>query len=217
MTELAKRGGHRLRGLQEGVKLAVLVKEEAIMQASHQLAEDRYESLREYARNIALESMPNYMSNSRGQPIDIGKSVQLRSIDIQSKAKAKQWETSPYRRVDWSWPGGASEYAWRHPKRFEVAIWYRNLFLCGLGLGRPTWSGNKLRLDFLEASPKTTPLTGLVSLIAVGAAEAYADAIGAVQLRIMSPINSKVKDHYLNSLNGYSYNARGNYCYRDLA
>lgn len=187
------------------------------MRASHQLAEDRYESLRDYARSITLESMPKYMKNSRGQLIAIQESVQLRSIDIQSKAKAKQWETSPYRRVDWSWPEGASEYAWRHPKRFELAIWYRNLFLCGLGLGRPTWSGNKLRLDFLEASPKTTPLTGLVTLIAVGAAEAYADAIGAVQLRIMSPINSNVKDHYLNSLTGYSYNAKGNYCYRDLA
>jgi len=143
-------------------------------------------------------------------------SQQLR-CHCESKAKAKQWGTSPNRRVDWSWPEGGSEYAWRHPKRFEVAIWYRNLFLSGLGLGRPTWSGNKLRLDFLEASPKATPLTGLVTLIAVGTAEAYADAIGAVQLRIMSPINSKVKDHYLNSLTGYSYNAKGNYCYRDLA
>ena len=129
------------------------------MKATHKLAEDRYEVLRSKAREIANSSLPVAMINGRGQSINLRESVKLHGMDYISKSKVREWKDSPLRKVDWDWHGGVAEYSWRHPKRFELAIWYRDLFLCGAALGRPTWHGGKLRLDFIEASPKTTPLT----------------------------------------------------------
>lgn len=107
-------------------------------------------------------------------------------------------------------------YAWLNPKRFELAIWYKGVFLSGLALGRPTWSNNKLRLDFIEGSPEKHALSGLVFDITVMAAETYADAIGASQIRIMNPINEKVRNHYLSGNRGFSYDKQENFCYKDL-
>lgn len=102
-----------------------------------------------------------------------------------------------------------------HPKRFELSVWYKDLTLAGASIGKPTRGGGKLRLDYLESSPMGTPLDGLVTDISVAAAIVYAKSIGAVQLRIMNPVNDAVRDHYLNKP-GFSYNEKGNFCYRDL-
>lgn len=187
------------------------------MKATHKHAEDGYELLRQKSRQITESTLPSVMLNSNGQAIDLKDAVRLNGIDFISKAKAREWDNSPLRRVDWNWHKGVDHYAWRNPKRFELAIWYRDLFLCGLSLGRPTWSGSKLRLDFIEASPKKTPLTGLITDITISAVETYADAIGAVQLRIMNPVNDQVKKHYLHSSRGFSYNSKGDFCFKDLA
>lgn len=72
-----------------------------------------------------------------------------------------------------------------------------------------------MRLDYVEASPLGTPLDGLVTDISVAVAVIYARSIGAAQLRIMSPVNEKVRDHYL-SKPGFSYDEKGNFCYRNL-
>lgn len=186
------------------------------MRASHKLTEDGYDVLREQARAVATTALPTVTLNGRGQAIPLRDAVRLSGVDHQSKTRAKAWENSPLRRVDWKWSEGTAEYAWRHPKRFELAIWYRNTFLCGLALGRPTWSGNKLRLDFVEASPETTPLTGLVANITIAAAVAYAASIGAAQLRLMNPVNSAVRSHYLNNLTGFAYDSKGDFCYKDI-
>ncbi|VAW89804.1 hypothetical protein MNBD_GAMMA18-2343 [hydrothermal vent metagenome] len=63
--------------------------------------------------------------------------------------------------------------------------------------------------------PQGTPLDGLITDIVITAGVAYARLIGATQLRIMKPINEQVKSYYL-SKPGFSYDTRGNFCYRDL-
>ena len=70
-------------------------------------------------------------------------------------------------------------------------------------------------LDYIEASPASTPLDGLVTDIAITAGVLYARSIGANQFRIMNPITPKVREHYL-SKPGFSYNESENYCFRDL-
>lgn len=187
------------------------------MLKSHNLAENKYDALRKLAREITITNLPLVALNSSGQAINLRNSVKLTDIDLRSKLASAEWEKSSSRKVDWNWRDGANAYAWRNPKRFEIAIWYQDAFLCGLSIGRPTWSGNKLRLDFIEASPKATPLSGLITDITIAAAEAYADVIGAVQIRIMHPINEKVRDHYLSPERGFSFDQKGNFCFKDLS
>ena len=185
------------------------------MKATHKLAEEKYEALRQYARETAQLALPAVMMNNAGQAISVCGRLKLSEIGFNAKIKAQGWNRSPSRRVDWNWREGLPDYAWRNPKRFELAIWYDQNFLCGLGLGRPTWSDSRLRLDFIEASPVTTPLTGLIVDIVVTAATIYCDVIGATQLRIMNPINEKVKDHYLKK-HGFSFDQKGNFCVKEL-
>jgi hypothetical protein len=186
------------------------------MKQTHKITESQYDLIRDKARGIAAGALPMVMTNSASQGINVRGAVSLTGIDFRAKTQAKTWQSSPFRRVDWPWMKSVGSYAWSNPKRFELAIWYKDLFLSGLALGRPTWSGNKLRLDFIEASPQRNALTGLVVDITIIAAEAYADAIGASQIRIMNPINEKVRNHYLNSDRGFSYDKRENFCYKDL-
>ncbi|MGL6161486.1 MAG: hypothetical protein ACRC0P_13435 [Microbulbifer sp.] len=70
-------------------------------------------------------------------------------------------------------------------------------------------------MDYIESHPMGTPLDGLVTDISIAAGVVYANAIGATQLRIMNPVNATVRDHYL-SKPGFSFNERGNFCFRDL-
>lgn len=114
----------------------------------------------------------------------------------------------------WSWSQWASRYAAIYPKRFELTIWFHSK-LCSVSLGRPTWGAGKLRLDMIESSPEKTPLSGNISQLTVMAAEAYAINIGAQQVRIMNPINSKVRAHYESV--GYFYvGGKSDYCIKDL-
>ncbi len=186
------------------------------MKHTHKATEDKYQFLRAKSLEIAAAGLPLVMKNGAGQAVNVRNEVNLTGIDFKAKVQANSWQGSAFRRVDWPWMQSVGSYAWANPKRFELAIWHRELFLCGLALGRPTWSGNRLRLDFIEAAPQKTALSGLVLDITVIAAEAYADAIGASQLRIMNPINEKVRNHYLNSNRGFSFDQRENFCYKDL-
>lgn len=102
-------------------------------------------------------------------------------------------EQSGLGRVAWNWDEVLKKYR-THPKRFELSIWYRDLTLCGATIGRPTWSGGKLRIDFIEAAPMESPFSGLIVDIMIAAGANYAKAIGATQLRIMGPVNEDVKN-----------------------
>jgi hypothetical protein len=186
------------------------------MKQTHRVTEDAYEAIRIKARDIAAESLPLVMTNSAGQGVSVRGAVNFSGIDFKARNQANTWHSSPFRRVDWPWMKSVGNYAWLNPKRFELAIWFKGYHLSGLALGRPTWSGNKLRLDFIEASPEKNALTGLVTDITIIAAVAHATAIGASQIRIMNPINEKVRNHYLSSNRGFSYDKHENFCYKDI-
>ncbi len=173
------------------------------MLATHVDAEKRYEVLRKTALEIAYSGL---------SPQE--KSIfKLETITQAALAETVNWAKSATRRVDWDWLGGYSAFKFRYPKRFETAIWYKES-LISLSMGRPTFNGNSLRLDFVEASPKDLgerPSVFNEVLIAYGI---YARMINAKQIRIMNPINSEVKKYYESF--GYTYIAKNDYLFREV-
>lgn len=173
-------------------------------QASHQRADRTYAQLREQSRMLITEELP----------VRYRDSVTFDDINGRAMAQLSRWEAHPDRRVVWSWPAWASRYAAIYPKRFELTIWFHSM-LCSVSLGRPTWGAGKLKLDLIESSPTKTPLTGSIAQLTIAGAQAYALSIGASQIRIMNPINSKVRSHY-ESL-GFTYiGGKSNYCIKDI-
>jgi hypothetical protein len=173
-------------------------------QPSHQLTDITYAQLREQSRSKSLLKMP----------LNFQESVKLGDITGRAMSQLSRWEDHPDRRVMWSWPQWANRYAAIYPKRFELAIWFHSI-LCSASLGRPTWGAGKLRLDMIESSPEKTPLSGQTVKLTVLVAETYADMIGADQIRIMNPINSKVRSHY--EAMGFTYvGGKSDFCVKDL-
>ncbi|WP_154116246.1 hypothetical protein [Vibrio cincinnatiensis] len=158
------------------------------MQNTHQDTELKYQRFREDSRAIAEQTLPRQYADR----------VSLKGVDRLSLTHAKRWEESLERSdsASWSWSEGFKQYAYRHPKRFDLAIWYANAQLCGLSLGKPTYTGGRLRLDVIEGAPWDHPLKSKIIEITVSAAEAYADFIGAEQIRIMRPVNARVTRYY---------------------
>ncbi len=176
-------------------------------------AKHRYEQLRQTSFEAAHDALPSVMPNKRGMAI-LKQSVSFDHLTFQAQHQLRNWEKSGLRRVAWDWDEVRKKYI-AHPKRFELSIWYRDLTLAGVSIGKPTRGGGKLRLDYLESAPMGTDLDGLVTDMTVAAGILYARSIGAAQIRIMKPVNSGVRDYYL-SKPGFSYNERGNFCFRDL-
>lgn len=174
---------------------------------------DRYEALRELSRDVAHDQFPSIMTNRKGVTV-LKDAITLEGITLDCKKELRKWEKSGTRRVAWDWDTVTRKYK-SHPKRFELSIWHKELFLCGATIGKPTSSGGKLRIDFIEASPISSPLSGLIVDIILVSGTAYARAIGAEQIRIMHPVNESVKNLYL-SKPGFAYDQKGQFCYRDL-
>lgn len=177
------------------------------MRASHKEAEDRYESFREISRTKILESLP-YGDK---------KQIKLEGITTKALSVAKTWNSYTSRLVDWDWVFGYKSYSKRYPKRFELATWYGNQ-LASLSLGRPSYMGGHLRLDFIEALPENNPLKGRVVPIVISVAELYGTIIGASQLRIIDPTDVNLIKYY--SSFGYMYIKEGtkkHYLVKDLA
>ncbi|MCG8614552.1 MAG: hypothetical protein MI864_28905 [Pseudomonadales bacterium] len=130
------------------------------MLATHQDAERRYESLREMARNSIGNELP-YTDRSN---------IHLRGICQKALLQAKLWDNDPKRLVDWPWDSGYQDYSYRNPKRFELATWYGNT-LAGLSLGRPSYAGTRLRLEFIESRPSSSPLKGRIVPITISVAK----------------------------------------------
>ncbi len=172
------------------------------MQATHKDAEDRYTAIRK-----AVIDQVNMDFANRGE-----RNNKAKLIDSNALSQSKQWESSPKRRVDWDWVDGYNSFRFRYPKRFEMALWHNNK-LASLTLGRPTYMGQRMRLDFIEACPnKPSDLKAFeISLFAIGI---YAEALGAHELRIMNPINTQVRDYYTRF--GLTYVSSGNYLYATL-
>lgn len=158
------------------------------MNQAHQYAENKYQSLRTQAIATAQASLPASFK-------DI---VSLRHIDAEALQQAKIWEARRQglgNAVPWSFANGYQDWSARRPDRLDVATWNKTT-LCGLAIGIPTKTGKSMRLDVIEANPDKTVLSGQVFNIAMTAFEAYADAIGANQIKIMRPVNQKLISLY---------------------
>ena len=170
------------------------------MLATHLDAELRYEKI----RKETLKAAENIISRDYTH-------LRLTTLDNATLQAAESWTNHPKRRVDWDWIGSYSALKYRYPKRFEAAVWYKGK-LNGLSTGRPTYIGGSLRLDFIEASPVDREIA--VFDIIVVAMRTYADMLGARELRIMHPINERVKDYYASR--GFSYVNNGDYLFRRI-
>ena len=172
------------------------------MLATHRDAEERYTKIRQ----AVLDEVNRDFAN-RGER---GNSAKL--VDHNSLSQTHSWKLAPKRRVDWDWVEGYSIFKSRYPKRFEMALWHNNKVV-SLTLGRPTYSGSRMRLDLIEACPdKPKDLKVFeISLFAIGT---YAETLGAHELRVMHPINAQVRDYYAGF--GLTYVSRGDYLYTTL-
>jgi len=173
------------------------------MLATHLDAEKRYTMIRKSTLEVSQRKL-----SSRSEYA----SLKLKLIDIDALNMAKKWAKSSMRRVNWEWVEGYSVLKFRYPKRFELAIWVGRE-LISLTMGRPTYNGTALRLDFIEASPekpkglKVVPAVLFVMIT-------YAEALGASQIRVMNPINDAVKKYYESI--GLVYVAEEDYLYLRL-
>lgn len=183
------------------------------MNRNLRIATDKYQNERRRALNEAYEVLPDYLINKEDKPISKA-DLSLSTLSFQTYEKLKHWEQSGKRIAEWDWNLVRDAYR-SNPKRFEVAIWHKQHFLCGASVGKPTNSKKKLMLDFIEANPSGSPFSGLITDIVILCGQIYGKAIGASELRIMSPISDGVRDYYL-SKPGFSYNEKDNYCFKSI-
>lgn len=169
------------------------------MLATHQDAERRYEALRHVALNAAQ--------------LDAPAGLRYDAISPAALNAARLWMSVQGRRVDWDWLSGYAAFKFRYPKRFELALW-EPAGLLALSLGRPTYEGDHLRLDFLEARPKEFGPRQPVMVHILVAYGIYARLLNARQIRIMHPINEQVRLHYQSF--GYTYLAKQDYLFKQV-
>ncbi|WP_444937710.1 hypothetical protein [Microbulbifer sp. JMSA002] len=162
------------------------------MLATHSDAESRYESYRQAVRDHVKEALP-YGDASQ---------IHLSGLDSRAISQAKLWDRIPERRADFDWEANTRAYRKIYPKRFELAIWYQNR-LESLSLGRPSFKGTRVRLELIERVSGYSMLKGRSFAITELGLIAYANLLGADEIRIMQPINSDVRDFYVQK--GYSY------------
>ncbi|MCS0029956.1 hypothetical protein NB572_20855 [Vibrio alginolyticus] len=158
------------------------------MNLTHASTEQNYQNIRQQVLKGA-----NLIVNEQGSSL-----VDFRNIDSVALAQAKLWEDNYERHDDasWSWNKGFRSYAYRHPKRLDLAIWYANAQLCGLSIGKPSNNGSKMTLDIIEGAPQKHPLKRQIVKLSIAVFETYAERIGATQLRIMRPVNKDVISYY---------------------
>lgn len=168
------------------------------MLATHKDAEDRYTKL----RLAVLDEVNKDLRSSQPK-------LRAALIDQAALSESKRWESSPKRRVDWDWAEGYSAFRYRYPKRFEMALW-NNRQLASLSLGRPTYQGTKLRLDFIESNPDSAKDIRVFEYTFLAMA-GYAEILGAGELRVMNPINASVRQYYERF--GLVYVPKGDYLF----
>lgn len=172
------------------------------MQLSHKITLTNYNALKADSRSIAHAALPDYLKRA----------TKLSEIDHSAITASKLWSRDSERKVDFDW-AFSNRYTHRHPKAFDLAIWVT------LALGRPSYSGTFMRLDFIEKAPTNCPFSSDMVPISILAYETYAKRIGAKQFRIIDPINDKVLRSYLQH-GGFSHHPgkKGNphYLVREL-
>jgi hypothetical protein len=138
------------------------------------------------------------------------KSIELKLVDSYTYEAFKSWDKNQNRIKDWDWPHTLQEWKFKHPKRFEAAAW-KNGRLAGLALGKPTYAATGLRLDYIEKAPSTDINLVETMLIAL---TTYGTILGANHLKIMSPVNTAVRDYYISF--GFKYISKEDCCIRRL-
>lgn len=162
------------------------------MKATHLDAENKYKSYRSEVQKHVKESLPYGDS----------KNIILTDITTAALNQSRLWNLIPERKVDFDWEFDSKEYRKRHPNRFELAIWYQNR-LESLSLGRPSYNDSRVRLELTERIAGNSMLKGRSFAITELALIAYANLLGAEEIRIMQPINDSVKNYYVGR--GYNY------------
>ncbi|MBE0376138.1 MULTISPECIES: hypothetical protein [Pseudoalteromonas] len=156
------------------------------MNLKHDVAENKYQQYRDRALEQARRNLP----------IQIRDKVKFRNIDNEALLIAKVWESSPLRKeLPWSFAQGFKKWAFRHPNRLDLAVWYENN-LCSLSIGFPTKTGKSMRLDVIEKNPCNYPLDKSIFAINIVAFEEFADLIGADKIKIMRPLNDRLINFY---------------------
>lgn len=162
------------------------------MLATHLNAIIRYNETRKQARELAKNALPTHLKQKlKLAPVDYKAITAFRSLQL-IQARVEDW--------DWTF---ASKYCLRYPKAFDLSVWHGNS-LCSLSLGRPTYNGTEMRLDFIEKFTSNLLFSGEIFGVSLVAYEAYGKLIGANKLRIMNPTNEKLIKYY-SSHGGFSY------------
>lgn len=161
--------------------------------------ERRYDQFRQEAIKLANTSLPGSFPG-----------VSLSLVDSRAYQAFKAWESHSRRVKTWDWQGEFTTWKLRYPKRFEAATW-KSGKLIGFSLGKPTFRGTGLRLDFIEKSPNCDePLLDITYIALL----AYSGLIGADHIKIMYPVNKVVRDYYVSK--GFAYHAKQDCCIRRL-
>ena len=161
------------------------------MQVTHSNAIHRYNEPRKHARELAMNALPSNLKHK----------LILAPVDHKAIAAFRSIQTTQARVEDWDWTF-ASKYCFRYPKAFDLSVWHGNS-LCSLSLGRPTYNGTEMRLDFIEKFTNNLLFSGEMFGVSIIAYEAYGKLIGASKLRIMNPTNEKLIKYY-SSHGGFS-------------
>lgn len=134
-----------------------------------------YQVLRDDAyEHVRSEFIPSEINLSSGS--DHSK-VCIAGLNKETLDHTQGWE--------FDWQGHARRYL-RHPRRFEISIWYDNK-LNGLALGRVSKGSSRVRIDLIERSPDAHELKGCVFPIALECSLAYALNIGRESVVIKNP------------------------------
>ena len=81
-------------------------------------------------------------------------------------------------------------------------------------MGRPTYQGSALPLDYVEASPiDLGERLAIMEAVLLGYA-IYARLINAKSIRIMHPVNERVRSYY--EKQKYEYVAKGDYLFKEI-
>ncbi len=167
------------------------------MLATHKDAEQRYSKIRGQVLQIVNKDFKD----------DGLHNLEATVINQFALNECSKWGLSDRRRVKWDWVVGYPDFKFSYPKRFEMALWHKGK-LVSLSLGRPTYNGLSLRLDFVEGNPERASDVKVFQAT-FAAMVIYADSIGAKSLRIMNPVNAQVRKYYESF--GLNYVAKGDY------
>lgn len=137
----------------------------------------------------------------------INSNVKLREISHKDVVEADLWNNNwneSNKVATWEWKSMYADYRSNTGlKRFDTAL-VMNGQLCALCYGIPTKTKLTLKIHAISRNPLNNPLEGKVLEIVLFAANAYARILGADELWICNPMNSKLIEVYERS--GYEVN-----------